>query len=477
MPTKFPSVALLLIVFFVFSAQISLGASYDFYVDESYAEDDADGSEDKPYETLEKALAETSPGDKIYLKNGTYIGNVVLEKDVELYGQDKNKTIIEGSGIHSVITAKENNLLKNLTIQGGSTGITAEGEIKITDCKIQSASKKGIDLLEGSATLTLENSKITKNGKGLYIQKGRDVFLSGNEITNNKEEGIDFREKVSGTVDNNYIAGNGEGGIEIVVGSSNVLIKNNQIKKNKASGIAAQFYSQAKKTGEITIKKNTISLNGAYGLTCKAPSGDDYSKSYWNKSLEISENKIENNKGKAIAGSCKIIEAVTKEEEEENTKIESATSWQEPSETELEAEIKLQQQEEEKLRQIQREEKEQKLNKLVEENSFNFIDTRDKTNPLLQEIQKNHKIKYFLYGTDFPEVRTAKEFLAKITAEKNSLEQSLLESEEIKNSLAWEKTLNLKKEMETFTAAGEAAIAEQENKFSLFGWLIKILNR
>lgn len=475
MTKKISLCALSVMVFFVFSAQISLGASYDLYVDESYEADDADGSADKPYESLEKALAEAGTGDKIYIKNGKYVGNVVLEKDIELYGQDKNKTIIEGSGIHSTITAKDNNLIKNLTVQGGSTGITAEGKIKITDCKIQSASKKGLDLWAGSASLTLENSKITKNGKGLYIQKGREVFISGNEITANDEEGIDLREKTSGTISGNYIAGNGEGGIEIVVGSSTVMIKNNQIKKNRASGIAAQFYSQAAKTGEITISKNTISSNGAYGITCKAPSGDDYSKSYWNKSLEILENKIENNKGKAIAGSCKIIEAVTKEEEEKNIKIESATSAQEPSETELEAEIKLQQEEEARLQQLQREEKEQKLNTLAAENSFKFIEARDKTQQLLQEIQKNHRLKYFLYGTDFWEVRVAKEFLARMTADKNSLEQPLAESAEITNSLAWEKTSDLKKEMETFIAAGEKIIAEQENKFSLFGWLIKRL--
>lgn len=473
MKIRIPLIALFFTVFFIFFSHDSLGASYDLYVDKNYEEDDADGSADKPYETLEKALENADAGDKIYLKNGKYVGNVILEKGVELYGQDKNKTIIAGSGIHSVITAKDQNFLKNLTIQGGSTGVTAEGKIKITDCKIQSASKKGIDLWEGSATLTLENSKITKNGKGLYIQKGRDIFLSGNEITANKEEGIDLREKVSGTISGNYIAGNGEGGIEIVVGSSNVLIKDNQIKKNRASGIAVQFYSQASKTGEIAIKKNTISFNGAYGITCKAPSGDDYSKSYWNKSLEILENKIDNNKGKAIAGSCKILEAVTPEEEEQNVKIESVTSKQEPPETELDAEIKLQAEERARVSL----EKEQKLNSLIEENSFKFIDTRDKTNLLLREIQKNHKLKYFLYGTDFPEVKLAKKFLAKLAVDKNLLEQPLAELATMENSAAREKALNLKREMEIFVAVGEKIITERENKFSLFGWLIKRLTR
>jgi len=473
MKIKKSFILLFVAIFFIFFAQISLGASYDIYVDKSYDEDDADGSAEKPYKTLEKALENADSGDKIYIKNGTYVGNVILEKGMELYGQDKNKTVIEGSGSHSVITAKDNNLIKNLTIQGGSTGITSEGKIKITGCKIQSASKKGIDLWEDSATLTLENSKITKNGKGLYIQKGRDVFLSGNEITNNKEEGIDLREKTSGTISDNYIAGNGEGGIELVVGSSNVLIKNNQIKKNKASGIAAQFYSQASKTGEITIRKNTISYNGAYGLTCKAPSGGDYSNDYWNKSLELLENKIENNKGKAISSSCKIIKAVTQEEEEQNVKIESATSKQEPLETELDAEIKLQ--EETKIRELQ--EKEIHLDSSIKEASIAFKNASDKNNLLVQEIQNRNKLKYFFLGADLKKIQTAKNLLAKIKESKRSLEQSLLEIKEIENSPARESALNLIKEMSNLITLSETSLYEQENRFGLFIWLSRIFKR
>jgi parallel beta-helix repeat protein len=150
-----------------------------------------------------------------------------------------------------------------------------------------------------------------------------------------------LRERVSGTISGNTIANNGEGGIEVVVGKSNVLINNNEIKKNKASGIAAQFYSQASKIGKIEIKKNYISYNGAYGLVCKAPSGGNPSEGYYNESIELTENKIQNNKSKAISKTCDIVKAVSEEEKKSNEAIESEDSEELPSETIIKTEAEV----------------------------------------------------------------------------------------------------------------------------------------
>ncbi len=469
------------IAFFIFTPFLSQSASYDLYVDKNYEEDDSDGSSNKPYKSIQKAIDESESGEnKIYIKNGKYTENITLNKGQELYGQDKSKTIIEGTGAHSVITAKDKNLLKNLTVQKGSTAVTAQGEIKITNCLIQSASKIGIDLPEGGATLTLENSKITKNGKGLYVQKGRKVSISGNDVTENQEEGIDMREKVSGTISDNSIVGNKEGGIEIVVGSSDVFIKNNVIKKNSASGIAAQFYSQASKTGEIKIKGNSITSNGAYGITCKSPAGDDYSKSYWNKSIEIIENKIENNKRKSISGSCKIIEAVTEEEEAQNLKVESPAAKENPEETAeaalaaetAENERRL---EEERIRQNQ--EKEQQLENLSQNFLSSYQTSRSEVNQDLSKIAKENKIKIFFLGSDYKKIKASQASLEKIKQAKNTLEQSLNDLGETENSVKKEEVLNLAKEAEKFIALNETELSKQENKFSLFGWLVRFLNK
>lgn len=81
---------------------------YDIYVDESYDEDDSDGSSDKPYKKIEDAIEETdSKGKSIYVKNGTYEESITLSSGITLTGEDKTKTIIKSSSVHTAITAKE----------------------------------------------------------------------------------------------------------------------------------------------------------------------------------------------------------------------------------------------------------------------------------------------------------------------------------------------------------------------------------
>lgn len=315
------SITIILLIVFIFSANISFGASYDIYVDKNYDGGDSDGSSEKPYTKISKAIEESSSkGKTIYIKNGTYTENLILENGIALYGQDRSKTIIENSG--TGIIAKDKNEIKNLTIIGGSSAITFEGKGEISNCNIRKATKIAINLTVNSSAFKISNSKISENGKGIYIQKGRAIEINNNEFSNNKEEGIDVRSKVSGTIKNNKISNNGEGGIEVIIGSTDVSIISNSIIGNRASGIATQFYSDFDKNGNIFIKGNTINKNGLYGIICKSPSGGDVPVGYWNNSLNLSANKIENNKEGSIKNSCKISQLTEEEKQkEENDRL------------------------------------------------------------------------------------------------------------------------------------------------------------
>lgn len=334
-----PSIFILFISFFAFNF-VAKASDYDIYVDQGYDEDDSNGSAEKPYKTIRKAIEESgSKGEKIYVKNGTYSETFSLKDGDGLYGQSKDKTIIKGT-----ITSEGDNLIKNITIIGKSYGIVSSGKIEIENCKIKSSSKIAIDLSESEKEASITNSIISGNGKGIYVQRKRSISISGNTITSNGEEGVDIRERVSGTISKNQISGNGEGGIEIIVGGSDIKINGNSITKNSASGIASQFYSFIEKTGSINIRNNTISKNGKYGFTCGIPSGGTPSGSYWNESIELKENTIENNKIEAVNDVCNIIKAVDEEEEKENatspkSKNELAENEEEKENNEIKEQI------------------------------------------------------------------------------------------------------------------------------------------
>lgn len=453
-------------------------SSYDIYVDESYSEDDSDGSSDKPYKEIEDAIKDAKSGNTIYVKNGTYEERFILTSGISIIGQDKNKVIIKGSAGQPAITAESNNTLKNITVTGGHTGILFKGKGSIENCIIKGVSGDAINLAEGSGTVTIKNSNINNNTKGLYAQNGSSFNISNSNFENNSGEGIDIRENTSGSISGNYIANNKESGIEIVVGSSEVSIKNNTIKKNRASGIAAQFYSQNKKIGEILISKNNISYNSNFGIDCKAPSGGNTPKGYYNKSLELKDNKIERNKRKSISRSCKIIEAVTEEEEKSNQAIESETANSIPEdeaivegeETELEAE------------EIRKKEEEARIlseKKITIENTFAQInsDCQELVNDLNQtasEIRNRNKTNSFLFGPDYRKINEAKREIAEIEQIKNYLSETAVKFENIGDTEKAIQTANLLTNLEDQATTQNSLIAEEENKFSLFGWAFKI---
>lgn len=444
----------------LFNSKTVLAEDYDLYVDQDYDGGDAEGTSEKPYTSISKALEKSKDGDKVYIKNGTYEEEIVLEKEVDLYGQDKNKTIIKGKS-GSTVEAKDNSVLKNLTVSGGYSGVVFNKKGEIKNCIIEKVQKNAIDAKAGSSELKITDSKITGNAKGVYVQTGRVMLIANNEFISNIEEGIDVRDRTRGSIQNNEISSNGEGGIEIIVGSARVTIKNNIIRKNNASGIAAQFYTIAQKTGEIKIENNKIERNGHFGIVCKAPSGGKSSKNYWNDSLNLISNTIENNKDLAIAKSCKMAGAVTEEEIKENQipneEVENIVSAE--AEPELETEDIYMSEELPLINAIDA------LKPGIEELNKSSLE-------LVESLQKRSPIKTFFVGTNYEKINQLRQLDEQ---QKNNLRRL----QEIKSSNSSD-FLNeiidpLIESTEKNITSNDNFIVSQESKFSLLGWLFRKL--
>ena len=152
---------------------------------------------------IQDLIDNASSGDTIYIPNGIYYEHLRINKSINLVGEDKNTTIIDGGGNGTIIYITSNDVtISGFTIQNGGDGIRicryARNTIK--DNIIKSNNGDGLSI-EGSDFNRIFGNNINSNNgtgisvgrahlgiPGLYVGSGLNV-IEGNNISNN-EDGI-----------------------------------------------------------------------------------------------------------------------------------------------------------------------------------------------------------------------------------------------------------------------------------------------
>ncbi len=170
----------------------------------------------KDFPSIQKALEEASERDTVLVLDGVYKESIVLKDYVAVIGQDAEKTVIRGNGSKPVVEGANYSMLKNVTVENGSTGIICKN------------------------TNTVIEHTIVRNNKNTGIH----CLISLPEIKNN----LIYANKWSGiyceliataqrtSINHNLIAANGYCGI-MLANRSEVLIENNVLLSNKQYGI------------------------------------------------------------------------------------------------------------------------------------------------------------------------------------------------------------------------------------------------
>lgn len=323
MNMKYPSLGRSLWIaslFFVAAVTTVRAASYDYYVKDG---ESGDGSESSPFGSISDAIDKLKEkgGDSIYVSKGTYSEGFTLPKGTEIVGSDQGDVVITG-----LVQMEDGTKLSKMTLSSGGNILALKGaDVEIENVRVKNAIAAGIKAEEGRGTITIRDSIVESSRKGLYMQAGNNLRFEGLEVRDNAEEGLDIREKVSGTIEKSEFRNNGESGLEVVLGDSSLVIRSNTFSGNGASGIAAQFFKGAKDVGDVKIEGNRLSKND-WGIDCKAPQGGS-SRFYFLNSLRISGNTFVDNRDGEIAKACKIMtdeERIAFEAEEKKKAEEAA---------------------------------------------------------------------------------------------------------------------------------------------------------
>ena len=228
---------------------------------------DDDGPAD--FNTIQEAIDAASPGDTIYVYNGTYYENVVVDKSVALVGEKRETTVIDGNQTGTVIIITADNVaVSNFLIQNSgwhlAFGIYLYNSSSNTLSRnIVTNNIRGIHLRDSSNN-TLFGNIVTNNGYGIQLFNSSSNTLSGNIITDNRysiTEGCavllcdSFNNNLSG----NIVTNNIPYGIQVCCLSNNNTISGNNL-TNNWYGIHLSYSSSNTLSGNIVTNSTQAGI-------------------------------------------------------------------------------------------------------------------------------------------------------------------------------------------------------------------------
>jgi hypothetical protein len=190
------------------------------------------GSND--FNSIQDAINASSDGDTIYIDNGIYYENIIINKKIRIIGEDNEETIIDGRyADHVIKIIVEGVIIENFTIRN-SGGFSTNSSIKIfcnstiiKNCIIK-RSKIGINITNFSRNI-INNCTFYDNAKGIFLKKANTSKISGCIFAHNS---IAFISEMSKNIEITYSYFHTNGISCIIVDSNNFQFYNCNISDN-----------------------------------------------------------------------------------------------------------------------------------------------------------------------------------------------------------------------------------------------------
>lgn len=285
---------------------ITVTTSTFAYVDDDF-NSSTPGWQIDHFDVIQDGIDAVPEGGTVYVYNGTYYENVIVNKTIDLIGEDRNNTIIENTINIEAITVSANNVkisnfLVNNTDQNdvGVQFFQSDWGIIQNITIVHCTGHPGI-IVKQSDNISVFNNVVTRCGNGLSIVSSDHTFVKKNHFFSNDYYGIYSSDSIFTNISNNVIIHNSPGiylyngcqnntihGNTINENSHGILLEtvndnsilNNNISFNEGKGILLDSYCY-----NNTISENYIDANNQTGIVLKTSSNNNL----------ISKNTISNN--------------------------------------------------------------------------------------------------------------------------------------------------------------------------------------
>lgn len=198
------------------------------------------GSGPGNYSSIQTAVATAEDGDIVFVYNGSYYENILVDKSLILSGEHKNTTIIDGGGDGFVVA-----LLANNVTLSGFTIINSENKFPYAGIYV----KSDFNVITGTI--------LTGNYYGMhlgYLSQGN--LISNNTIFQNQQCGIYFTHASNNKLFGNVVSDHDFNGFGLYEFSDNNEILNNIFALNRYTGVNIRESYQNQVTGNTFIQDN-----------------------------------------------------------------------------------------------------------------------------------------------------------------------------------------------------------------------------
>jgi parallel beta-helix repeat protein len=263
-----------------------------------------DGSGGADFTGIQDAINNASMGDTIIVHSGVYYENVVVDKSVTLKGIGYPIVDARRSGSAIRLTADGITLVGFTATYSGSSpnaGIkVTSNNNTLTGNNVSNNNEEGIILSSSSNNIITGNNvssngvfPLSSNGVGIYLYSSSNNTITGNNVNSNgvcflscNGAGIALTLSSNNTITGNNACNNKDSGISLWYSSNNTITGNNAC-NNNGNGFWIWFFSN-----NNTITGNNVNNNSINGIGLSFSSNNHI---YLNNFISNTDNVYSNN--------------------------------------------------------------------------------------------------------------------------------------------------------------------------------------